>query len=171
MHHIVSKTLTEPEKRIDAVVGLDARGFILGPIIALRLGAAFVPVRKKGKLPGQCISAIYEKEYGQVCASVDLRVVHRNQLDVRHRMFSRCSPMRSRQGRPFWSSTTSLPQVMLRACLWMCSQYCRWLGEGGWRTGQAARRNHTGVSLHHRAEVPQWAKQAGRSGVLDDRAR
>ena len=48
------------------IVGLDARGFLLGPIIALRLGAAFVPVRKAGKLPGQVVSASYEKEYGTV---------------------------------------------------------------------------------------------------------
>jgi adenine/guanine phosphoribosyltransferase-like PRPP-binding protein len=47
-------------------VGLDARGFLLGPIIAMRLGAAFVPVRKKGKLPGECVTASYEKEYGVV---------------------------------------------------------------------------------------------------------
>lgn len=51
-------------KKIDVVVGLDARGFLIGPILALRLGAAFVPVRKAGKLPGACSSAIYEKEYG-----------------------------------------------------------------------------------------------------------
>ncbi|QRV91089.1 adenine phosphoribosyltransferase [Ceratobasidium sp. AG-Ba] len=49
---------------IDTIVGLDARGFLLGPIIALRLNAAFVPVRKKGKLPGKCTTAVYEKEYG-----------------------------------------------------------------------------------------------------------
>jgi adenine phosphoribosyltransferase len=42
------------------------RGFLLGPIIALRLGAAFVPVRKVGKLPGDCLSVSYEKEYGTV---------------------------------------------------------------------------------------------------------
>jgi adenine phosphoribosyltransferase len=53
-------------KKIDVVVGLDARGFLLGPIIALRLGAAFVPVRKRGKLPGKCTSAEYAKEYGTV---------------------------------------------------------------------------------------------------------
>jgi len=65
VHHITSHTLGLAENRkIDAVVGLDARGFLLGPIIALRLGAAFVPVRKKGKLPGECVNAIYEKEYG-----------------------------------------------------------------------------------------------------------
>ena len=67
VHHLTSKTLLSlPEKKIDVVVGLDARGFLLGPIIALRLGAAFVPVRKAGKLPGKCATASYEKEYGVV---------------------------------------------------------------------------------------------------------
>jgi len=51
-------------KKIDVVVGLDARGFLLGPLIALRIGAAFVPVRKKGKLPGVCKIVEYAKEYG-----------------------------------------------------------------------------------------------------------
>lgn len=50
--------------RPDVVVGLDARGFLFGPPLALRLGAAFVPVRKQGKLPGPCVTAAYEKEYG-----------------------------------------------------------------------------------------------------------
>lgn len=67
LHHLTSHTIAAaPSKKIDVVVGLDARGFLLGPIIALRLGAAFVPVRKQGKLPGQCVSASYEKEYGTV---------------------------------------------------------------------------------------------------------
>ena len=67
VHHISSHTIQiSPSKKIDVVVGLDARGFLLGPIIALRLGAAFVPVRKAGKLPGPCASATYEKEYGTV---------------------------------------------------------------------------------------------------------
>ncbi|PWN54313.1 putative APT1-adenine phosphoribosyltransferase [Violaceomyces palustris] len=52
-------------RKIDAVVGLDARGFLLGPAIAQRLGVGFVPVRKQGKLPGECVQAVYEKEYGQ----------------------------------------------------------------------------------------------------------
>ncbi|KAL0949742.1 hypothetical protein HGRIS_009782 [Hohenbuehelia grisea] len=64
-HRITSTTVFKsPTRKIDVVVGLDARGFLLGPIIALRLCAAFVPVRKRGKLPGQCVSASYEKEYG-----------------------------------------------------------------------------------------------------------
>ncbi|KAB5578335.1 phosphoribosyltransferase-like protein [Coniochaeta sp. 2T2.1] len=49
----------------DVIVGLDARGFLFGPQLALQLGAAFVPVRKQGKLPGPCVTATYEKEYGQ----------------------------------------------------------------------------------------------------------
>lgn len=71
LHHITSHTIAKsPTRKIDVVVGLDARGFLLGPIIALRLGAAFVPVRKQGKLPGACVSASYEKEYGVVSFSV-----------------------------------------------------------------------------------------------------
>ncbi|KAL8287452.1 hypothetical protein RQP46_003310 [Phenoliferia psychrophenolica] len=67
LHHVFSVVvpgLTTPSRKIDVVVGLDARGFLLGPILALRLGAAFVPVRKAGKLPGKLVSASYEKEYG-----------------------------------------------------------------------------------------------------------
>ncbi|KAE8387196.1 adenine phosphoribosyltransferase [Aspergillus alliaceus] len=49
----------------DVIVGLEARGFLMGPSLALRLGASFVPVRKQGKLPGPCKTQAYEKEYGQ----------------------------------------------------------------------------------------------------------
>lgn len=59
--------LAEPffEKGVNAVVGVEARGFILGGAIADRLGVGFVPVRKKGKLPGATISESYELEYGR----------------------------------------------------------------------------------------------------------
>lgn len=43
----------------------EARGFLFGPSLALRLGAAFVPVRKKGKLPGPTETASFKKEYGE----------------------------------------------------------------------------------------------------------
>ena len=46
------------------IVGLDARGFLFGPTLALRLGIGFVPVRKEGKLPGKIETTKYEKEYG-----------------------------------------------------------------------------------------------------------
>ncbi len=52
------------DTRFDAVVGIDSRGFLLGPMIAVRLGIPFVPIRKKGKLPGKTISEEYELEYG-----------------------------------------------------------------------------------------------------------
>ncbi|KAF2496775.1 adenine phosphoribosyltransferase [Lophium mytilinum] len=54
-----------PDEKPDVVVGLDARGFLFGPSLAMRIGAGFAPVRKQGKLPGPCITASYEKEYGQ----------------------------------------------------------------------------------------------------------
>ncbi len=52
-------------QRIDKVVGLEARGFILGGAVAHQLGCGFVPVRKKGKLPGAVISEEYTLEYGE----------------------------------------------------------------------------------------------------------
>lgn len=51
--------------QIDKVVGLEARGFILGGAIAHQLTVGFVPVRKKGKLPGATISQEYTLEYGE----------------------------------------------------------------------------------------------------------
>lgn len=53
------------EKKPDIIVGLDARGFLFGPTLALKLGAGFVPVRKQGKLPGATETASFQKEYGQ----------------------------------------------------------------------------------------------------------
>lgn len=52
------------QAKIDYVVAVEARGFILGGALAHKLGAGFVPVRKKGKLPAETISATYQLEYG-----------------------------------------------------------------------------------------------------------
>ncbi|MBU1888351.1 MAG: adenine phosphoribosyltransferase [Candidatus Omnitrophica bacterium] len=52
-------------KDIDAVVAVEARGFIFGSALAYKLGAALVPVRKKGKLPFKTFSATYTLEYGK----------------------------------------------------------------------------------------------------------
>ena len=52
------------ERRINKVVGIEARGFMFGPIVAYDLNAGFVPVRKPGKLPWQTIRQSYDLEYG-----------------------------------------------------------------------------------------------------------
>ena len=57
-------------QRIDTVVGLEARGFILGGAVAHQLGCGFVPIRKKGKLPGAVISEAYTLEYGEAVVEV-----------------------------------------------------------------------------------------------------
>ncbi len=51
---------------IDVIVGLEARGFIIGSAVAYKLNIPFVPIRKKGKLPGKVVSYKYDLEYGSV---------------------------------------------------------------------------------------------------------
>lgn len=60
----------DPSLRPDVVAGLDARGFILGSVIAYELAIGFVPIRKKGKLPFTTVEQTYELEYGS--ATVEL---------------------------------------------------------------------------------------------------
>ena len=52
------------DKGITKVAGIESRGFIMGPILAARLGAGFVPIRKPGKLPADTVEESYNKEYG-----------------------------------------------------------------------------------------------------------
>ena len=70
-------TLTEKfkHKKIDVVVAVEARGFILGGAIAHKLGAGFIPVRKKGKLPWKTDSVTYDLEYG-----TDTLEIHKDAL-------------------------------------------------------------------------------------------
>ncbi len=51
-------------KKLDLIVGIDARGFILGSVLAYKLNVGFIPLRKKGKLPFHTISEKYKLEYG-----------------------------------------------------------------------------------------------------------
>ena len=60
---------------ITKVVGIESRGFILAPAVAMELGAGFVPVRKPGKLPAETIEVSYAKEYG-----VDTIQIHADAL-------------------------------------------------------------------------------------------
>lgn len=52
-------------RRIDKVIGIESRGFMFAPILAYKLNIGFVPVRKKGKLPGETVASSYDLEYGQ----------------------------------------------------------------------------------------------------------
>ena len=60
----------DASRRPDVVAGLDARGFILGAVVAYELNVGFVPIRKKGKLPFTTVEETYELEYGS--ATVEL---------------------------------------------------------------------------------------------------
>jgi len=59
-------------KKIDKIVGIDARGFLFGSVVAYELGTGFVPLRKKGRLPYKTESAKYSLEYGE--AEMELHV-------------------------------------------------------------------------------------------------
>jgi len=58
------------DKKVDLVVGVEARGFIFAPSVALILGAGFVPVRKPGKLPAATHKVTYDLEYGSDCLEI-----------------------------------------------------------------------------------------------------
>lgn len=69
--HVCDKLYDRYKNRgIKKVVAIDARGFIFGGVLAYRLGAGFVPVRKKGKLPHKTISEEYTLEYGKNCVEM-----------------------------------------------------------------------------------------------------
>lgn len=60
---------------VTKIIGIESRGFILAPGVAVRIGAGFVPIRKPGKLPADTLSVTYEKEYG-----ADTIEIHRDAL-------------------------------------------------------------------------------------------
>jgi len=63
----------------DIVLGIEARGFIFGPMIASRLGTGFIPVRKPGKLPSKTTSLSYDLEYGQDTLEIHTDAVEEGQ--------------------------------------------------------------------------------------------
>ncbi len=65
--------------RIDVVAGIEARGFVIGPVLAFELGAGFVPVRKPGKLPWKTAQIRYQLEYGTDGLEIHEDAIHRGQ--------------------------------------------------------------------------------------------
>ena len=64
---------------IDAVVGIESRGFILGGAVAQRIGAGFIPIRKPGKLPARALKETYDLEYGKDALEIHEDAIARGQ--------------------------------------------------------------------------------------------
>lgn len=69
---------------VTKVVGIEARGFICGAVLAHELGAGFVPVRKPGKLPADTVQKTYEKEYGSDVIEIHRDAINENDVVVLH---------------------------------------------------------------------------------------
>lgn len=72
------------DKGVTKVVGIESRGFVLGAIVASRLGAGFVMCRKPGKLPGTTRKASYQKEYGYDCIEIHDDAINENDTILIH---------------------------------------------------------------------------------------
>jgi len=69
-------------KKIDKIVGIDARGFLFGSAVAYELGIGFVPLRKKGRLPYKIESAKYSLEYGEAEMELHIDAIERGEKIV-----------------------------------------------------------------------------------------
>ena len=65
------------DKGITKVIGIESRGFIVAPAVAMELGVGFVPIRKPGKLPAETVEISYQKEYG-----VDTIQIHKDAISA-----------------------------------------------------------------------------------------
>lgn len=66
LHEICVEHVRKLYPKVQAIAALESRGFLFGPLLALEFEIPFIPIRKKGKLPGKVESISYELEYGQV---------------------------------------------------------------------------------------------------------
>lgn len=88
----ILREVGQPGEAFNTIIGLESRGFILGPLLAAKWGVAFVPIRKKGKLPGKLIHEEYKLEYGTDIVEIQeagvasgSKVIHRRfTCDWRH---------------------------------------------------------------------------------------
>ncbi|GHV09476.1 adenine phosphoribosyltransferase [Bacteroidia bacterium] len=72
------------DKGITKVIGIESRGFIMAPLLAVRLNAGFVPIRKPGKLPADTFEETYEKEYGTDTIQIHQDAVNENDVVLLH---------------------------------------------------------------------------------------
>ena len=90
------------DKGVTKVVGIESRGFIMGPILATRLNVGFIPIRKPGKLPCDVYAETYEKEYGfdtiqihkDALCEDDVVVLHDDLLATGGTMLAACRLMK-----------------------------------------------------------------------------
>jgi adenine phosphoribosyltransferase len=80
MYKCMSSLLNHQISRVDYVAGIDARGFYFGPLLAERLGGGFIPIRKRGKLPGKTRCIEYSTEY-----STDAMEIQTDAFELHHR--------------------------------------------------------------------------------------
>lgn len=71
-------------QKVDKVIGVDSRGFIFAPMLASKLGAGFVPVRKKGKLPYTTEAASYDLEYGTDTLEIHIDAIEKGEKVLIH---------------------------------------------------------------------------------------
>jgi adenine phosphoribosyltransferase len=64
VNEVIDNFVNNLEEKPDAITAIESRGFWFGPLIAQRLKVPFIPIRKKGKLPGETVSESYDLEYG-----------------------------------------------------------------------------------------------------------
>ena len=114
----------------DVVVGLDSRGFLFGPVMAMNLDAAFVPVRKAGKLPGPCHAVSYATEYSNATTEIQTDAIKPGQrvvvvddllATVRTPLFAATTQACARQhilprGTPRASAVATLTATSLSCC-------------------------------------------------------
>jgi len=72
------------DKGVTKVVGIESRGFIMAPAVAMELGAGFVPIRKRNKLPAETISITYKKEYGEDTIQMHKDALNENDVVLIH---------------------------------------------------------------------------------------
>ena len=106
---------TYKNKGITKVVGIESRGFILAPAVAMEIGAGFVPVRKPGKLPAETVEVSYAKEYG-----MDVIQIHKDALNENDVVLIHDDILATGGTMDAPATTASTPPIPVpHTCLWV----------------------------------------------------